>query len=520
MNINEAKEEVKKAVRAYLERDEAGQYEIPVERQRPILLMGPPGIGKTAIMEQIAHELGINLVSYTITHHTRQSAIGLPMISEKTYGERNYSVTEYTMSEIIGSIYDQIERSGIKEGILFLDEINCVSETLAPMMLQFLQCKTFGNRKLPEGWIIIAAGNPPEYNRSVRDFDVVTLDRVKRIDIEADFSVWKEYAQRKGLHGAVVSYLDINKDNFFRMENTVDGPQFATARGWEDLSELLTAYEKLGIRAGREVIGEYIQLPAISRDFANYLELYYKYQRVYHVDDILKGSYEKITLSQMKAAPFDERIAVMNLMLSRLKDSSGKAFAADRLTEALYDSLKKTFSAADKGEHAEKVLEELAREKRAELKKTSDAGNSDLKERNGMLRLIAALEDFALYLKTEGIPDSESTYALKERFRSFPEMREEAVNTASEELNNAYSFLEEAFGDSQEMVMFTTMLTSNADTSLFIENFGCEPYYRHNKELLFDDTRSRITKEILDAKKAPAEDTADADVLKEIIEKF
>ena len=520
MNIKQAKAEITNTIKAYLSKDELGNYAIPSVRQRPVLLMGPPGIGKTQIMEQIAHETGVGLCAYTITHHTRQSAIGLPFIEHRNYGGEDVTVTEYTMSEILASVYSLMEKTGLKEGILFLDEINCVSETLAPMMLQFLQCKTFGNRKLPDGWIIIAAGNPPEYNRSVRDFDVVTLDRVKRIDIEADFSVWKEYAQRKGLHGAVVSYLDINKDNFFRMENTVDGPQFATARGWEDLSELLTAYEKLGIQVGREVIGEYIQLPAISRDFANYLELYYKYQRVYHVDDILKGSYEKITLNQMKAAPFDERIAVMNLMLSRLKDSSGKAVAADRLTESLYDSLKKSFSAADKGECARKVLEELAQEKRAELKKTSDAGNADLKERNGMLRLIAALEDFALYLKSEGIPDSESTDALKERFRSFPERREEAVNTASEELNNAYSFLEEAFGDSQEVVMFTTMLTSNADTSLFIENFGCEPYYRHNKELLFDDTRSRITKEILDAKKAPAEDTADADALKEIIEKF
>ena len=86
MNINQAKEEVKNAVRVYLQKDEAGQYEIPVERQRPILLMGPPGIGKTAIMEQIAHELSVNLVAYTITHHTRQSAIGLPMISEKEFG--------------------------------------------------------------------------------------------------------------------------------------------------------------------------------------------------------------------------------------------------------------------------------------------------------------------------------------------------------------------------------------------------------------------------------------------------
>ena len=157
---------------------------MPAVRQRHILLMGPPGIGKTQIMEQAARECGIALVSYTITHHTRQSAVGLPFIQEKQYDGKTVSVTEYTMSEIIAAVYDKMEATGIREGILFIDEINCVSETLAPTMLQFLQCKTFGNQKVPEGWVIVAAGNPPEYNRSVREFDVVTLDRIKRIDVE------------------------------------------------------------------------------------------------------------------------------------------------------------------------------------------------------------------------------------------------------------------------------------------------------------------------------------------------
>ena len=186
MNIKEAKEEIKHTLLAYNRKDAAGRYTFPKLRQRPILLMGPPGIGKTAIMEQVAEECEVGLVAYTITHHTRQSAVGLPRIVTRCYNGKEVSITEYTLSEIIASVYDCMERTGKKEGILFIDEINCVSETLAPTMLQFLQNKTFGSHSVPEGWLIAAAGNPPEYNKSVREFDIVTLDRVRRMDIEAD----------------------------------------------------------------------------------------------------------------------------------------------------------------------------------------------------------------------------------------------------------------------------------------------------------------------------------------------
>ena len=223
MNIQEAKQEIKNALRAYFQKDGNGRYILPSVHQRPLLLMGPPGIGKTAVVEQAAREAGIGLVAYTMTHHTRQSAIGLPRIETRTYQGRTVSVTEYTLSEIVASIYDCMERTGKREGVLFLDEINCVSETLAPTMLQFLQNKAFGNHRIPEGWLIAAAGNPPGYNRSVREFDVVTLDRVRQIDVEPDLEAWMDYARRKQLHGAVLSYLSIRTDRFYRVEQTAGG---------------------------------------------------------------------------------------------------------------------------------------------------------------------------------------------------------------------------------------------------------------------------------------------------------
>ena len=145
MDIKQAKEALRRTYLVYTERDEFGSLRIPAEQQRPLLLMGPPGVGKTAILSQLAEELGAGLVAYTMTHHTRQSAIGLPLIREKTYGGKTCSATEYTMSEILASIYDQMEQTGQKTGFLFLDEINCVSETLVPAMLQLLQKKELMN---------------------------------------------------------------------------------------------------------------------------------------------------------------------------------------------------------------------------------------------------------------------------------------------------------------------------------------------------------------------------------------
>lgn len=327
MNIQEAKEEIIRTVRSYTARNADGTYIIPSIRQRPMLLIGPPGIGKTAIMEQAAQTCGVGLVAYTITHHTRQSAIGLPVIREKEYGGRKYSVTEYTMSEIIASVYDCMERTGLREGILFIDEINCVSETLAPAMLEFLQNKTFGVHKVPEGWIIAAAGNPPGYNKSVREFDVVTLDRVRVLHVEQDLDVWLSYAAQHRIHPIIMAYLQIRKNDFYRIEDSLDGPSFVTARGWEDLSVMLRSYEMQGYPVDAAFVQEFLQHGRTASDFEAYYKLYARYKDDYQISRILNGTAaredagtaaEDILLKRASRAPYEERITLINLLADAL----------------------------------------------------------------------------------------------------------------------------------------------------------------------------------------------------------
>lgn len=500
MNIKQAKEEIKNAVTAYLAKDSFGEYKIPVVRQRPLLLMGAPGIGKTAIMEQVARECNIALVAYSITHHTRQSAIGLPFIQHKQYGGKEYAVTEYTMSEIIAAVYDKMEETGLSEGILFLDEINCVSETLAPAMLQFLQAKTFGAHKVPEGWIIVAAGNPPEYNKSVREFDVVTLDRVKKIDVSPDFAAWKEYAWKQGLHGAILSYLEIKKNHFYAMETTVDGKRFATARGWEDLSNMLQVYEELGIAVDETLIIQYLQHKKIAKDFANYFDLYQKYRTDYRIGEILSGNVPAGAIEKLQNAPFDERLSVMGLLLSRLTEDFTAADTADLKTTALHGylkELKERFAVAPPMEALSAVL--VAQWKKYDKDKVANL--TDKHQAQATLAALQTLESYGQAVKAAGLTDGTEIFEdMKARFAQEVEAREAAITHAADALDNAFTFLENAFGEGQEMVIFITELTENYYSVKFISQNGSEKYYRYNEALLFEEKQRSILQDIERAK--------------------
>ena len=474
MNIQQAKQEICNTLRAYLQKDDGGKYCFPAVRQRPLLLMGPPGVGKTAIVEQVAREENVPLVAYTMTHHTRQSAVGLPKIAQRDYCGKHFSVTEYTMSEIIGAVYEAMDRTGKREGILFLDEINCVSETLAPTMLQFLQNKTFGNHALPEGWLIVAAGNPPEYNKSVRDFDIVTLDRIRNISVEASQQAFLAYGAEAGLHGAILSYLALKPEKFYHVSRDENSLHYVTARGWEDLSRLLQSYESLGIPVEEALVGEFLNLEETSRDFYDYYRLYRSYGRDYGVREILAGEADAAFLADRKAmaraGDFTERFALVNLILEQLRRYAAAYGREDALDVALHETIQAFFR------QKESLEDFLAARRNALQTKRQfrlESGDS-LAAAEGVLRKI---EQWGLDAKQARCGDGAALESfLKSRFDGQLETRRTEIQHMTAALDRAIPFLTDCFGDGQELTLLISGITGSKGLMDFIARHGSDSY--------------------------------------------
>ena len=500
MNIKQATEQVENAVRAYLATDENGLYLISPQMQRPIILMGPPGVGKTAVVAQVAQRLGINFVSYSITHHTRQSALGLPYIDDAVYDGRSYKVSRYTMSEIIAAAYDAMEETGVREGILFLDEVNCVSETLAPAMLQFLQFKQFGQHRLPEGWVIVTAGNPPEYNRSAREFDPAMLDRMKRIDVEPDLDVWLDYAVAHGVHPAITSYLQAKPDNFFHVRSDVKGTRIVTARGWEDLSRMIQAYEHEGMTVSLSLVSQYLQDSDIAEDFSLYFELFQKYQDKYRIKDVLAGEVDPEVKARVKAAHFDERLAFINLILESLLRRVHADVCEEKALKDVHDDLANLKPKLD-GTTVRSAFSEPIKAVDEELKRLTRANASKprLDALANRKAILGKVEEEALRGSAALHGDESREAAWKSAtscFNGYVRNLSGKVEETGDELDHALDFLEGTFGDGEEMLLFVSRLACDEQFMDFITAHGSHKFLEHSKGLMLSERGIGLLKEV------------------------
>ena len=124
-----------------------------------------------------------------------------------------------------------------------------------------------------------------------------------------------------------MTYLEIKKGDFYLVETTVDGKKFVTARGWDDLSQMIRLYEQHGITINEKLVTQYLQDRKIAKNFAIYYDLFNKYKADYQVDTILTGKASAEIKDRAKSAKFDERLSLMGLSagycISRSASSDG-----------------------------------------------------------------------------------------------------------------------------------------------------------------------------------------------------
>ncbi len=336
--IAKAKDAIKNGIRGYLLKDKEGAYVMKEANRLPFYLEGAPGIGKTEIVKQIADELGIGYVSFSLVHHTRNSLLGLPVIQDLKSGAK---YTCYTMSEIIAKVLEEVEW-GHKEGILLLDEFPSMSETIVPTMLSFLQTKNIGCYTLPEGWVIVLCGNPRIYNHTAKRFDAAIVDRFRKLQVEAQPEVFLEYGESVGMHDAVLEYLGSHPKHVYRYK-TCEGGDFVdlvTCRSWENLSHMLKTYETLGQEVDKDAIGQYLKSEEIAEAFHQFLVQYRTGVNRKMMEDIFSGTRLSKHTKTCMEMDYNGKRSLLDYMTGLLKKQHADLPETDECLEEAQNILK------------------------------------------------------------------------------------------------------------------------------------------------------------------------------------
>lgn len=325
-SIGVAKKELKNILNQYFQTDEKnGKFLVDKWQTLPLMLLGPAGVGKTQMVESVAREMNLGYVSYSLVHHTRQTLMGLPVIIDFSYEGNQVKDTEYTLSEVIGSVMKQVE-NGHKTGILLLDEANTAPESIQPMLLSFLQTKVLGSSKLPEGWAIVLCGNPPKsiYNKNAKAWDGALMDRLRVIELDINNKEYLNYVYENSFHPAVKYYLTTCLADAYVCEEGESGLNLITYRTWENLSKALYDYERLGFEVTPVMLNEYIKVDRIVLAFYEI----YQYSRLNSEEyanlseKILEGKIDATIIRNLKNKPVSILYGITNLCFRSLDENA------------------------------------------------------------------------------------------------------------------------------------------------------------------------------------------------------
>lgn len=191
---------------------------------RPVFIWGAPGIGKSALVEQFAKEVGLPCVSLLGSQLAPEDIIGIPKINGNT--------SEFLPPKMIART---------EPYVLFLDELNACSQEVQKAFYSLIHEKRIGEYHLPEGSIIIGAGNRAQDSAIVKTMSSALINRMFHVQMRADTRQWIKWAQHQNIHPWVINYLIQRPDHLFSEPPKTEEP-FSTPRSWHMLSDALKEY--------------------------------------------------------------------------------------------------------------------------------------------------------------------------------------------------------------------------------------------------------------------------------------
>lgn len=264
---------------------------------------------------------------------------------------------------------------------------------------------------------------------------------------------------------------------------------------------MMKLYEKNGFKIDESLVIQYLQNKNIAKHFAIYYDLFNKYRSDYQVQNILDGRISADIEERAQNAKFDERLSLLGLLLDAVyADMRGVAEAENSLRE-LMGCIKNERSrivggSADQAKQALEKASARLRENAASGRRSGMLSSDDAHAKN---RAAISIDNMVTAITKEAPEGGKATFdVVKRLFDAENAAMKKEAEKAGKHLNNVFAFLEKVFPDGQELLIFVTELTANGMSAMFISRYGCESYFKHNKELLFYERQTEIIKQIED----------------------
>ena len=208
----------------------AAQFAHPLLRRRATMLWGTRGVGKSSVVRQVAAEAGVPLVDLRLTTLEPVDLRGA------IYADERLGRTVWFPPEFLPGPQEPA-------GILFLDELTAADQRLQISAYSLILDRRVGQYALPEGWMVVAAGNASFHGAVSHDMGTALADRMFHLHVQTAVDAFVAYALEQGLAPEVMAFLRVRPD---RLDDTqaqlaADHLVGASPRGWEDVSRVLQA---------------------------------------------------------------------------------------------------------------------------------------------------------------------------------------------------------------------------------------------------------------------------------------